>query len=99
VCWAPYRTIREVVERDRDCSPENPMFSLVEQPGIGTYPMPSSPCDFSATPRRPAQRAPLLGEHTDEILIGILGFSEAQVGKLHDDRIIAGPEPFPASRA
>jgi 2-methylfumaryl-CoA isomerase len=91
VCWAPYRTIREVVEKDPDCSPANPMFSMVEQPGVGTYLMPGSPLDFGAVPRLEARRAPVLGEHTDEILLGVLGLSEAQVGKLHDEGIVAGP--------
>jgi 2-methylfumaryl-CoA isomerase len=92
VCWSPYRTIREVVEKDRDCSPENPMFSVVEQPGIGSYLMPGTPFDFGAVPRTPPTRAPLLGEHTDEILLGLLGLSEGEVGKLHDEGIVAGPE-------
>ncbi len=91
VCWAPYRTIREVVEKDRDCSVENPMFAMVEQPGIGTYLMPGSPVDFGAVPREAPKRAPLLGEHTDEILLEILGMSEAEVGHLHDEGIVAGP--------
>ena len=91
VCWSPYRTIREVVEKDPDCSPENPMFSLVEQPDIGTYLMPGSPLDFSAVARLPATRAPRLGEHTDEILLGVVGLSEREVGELHDDDVVAGP--------
>ncbi len=93
VCWAPYRTIREVVEKDRDCSVDNPMFELVEQPGIGTYLMPGSPLEFSALPRPPVRRAPLLGEHTDEILLTLLGLSEGEVGRLHDDGVVAGPTP------
>jgi len=92
VCWAPYRTIREVVEKDPDCSPQNPMFSMVEQPGIGTYLMPGSPLAFGAVPRQAPMRAPLLGEHTDEILLDLLALSEADVGKLHDEGIVAGPE-------
>ena len=92
VCWAPYRTIREVVEKDRDCSPDNPMFAMVEQPGIGTYLMPGSPIEFGALDRLPPKRAPMLGEHTDEILLGVLGLSEAEVGELHDAGIVAGPD-------
>ena len=91
VCWAPYRTIREVVEKDPDCSPDNPMFAPVEQPGIGTYVMPATPLDFSDVPRKPPTRAPILGEHTDQILLELLGLSEREVGTLHDQGIVAGP--------
>ena len=90
VCWSPYRTIREVVEKDPDCSPANPMFSRVEQPGIGTYLMPASPFDFCAVERLPAVRSPRLGEHTDEILLDVLGLSEGQIGDLHDVGVVAG---------
>jgi 2-methylfumaryl-CoA isomerase len=91
VTWGPYRTVREAIEHDPDCSTDNPMFSSVEQPGIGTYLMPSSPLDFSQVPRLPAQPAPRLGEHTDEILLDILGLTEGEVGNLHDEGIVAGP--------
>ena len=92
VSWAPYRTIREVVEKDPDCSPDNPMFTLVDEPGVGSYPMASTPLEFGAIPRMPAKRAPLLGEHTDEILMDIHGIASSEVGKLHDDGIVAGPD-------
>ena len=92
VSWAPYRTIRQVVEKDPDCSVDNPMFELVEQPGIGTYLTPGSPVQFGSDPGPGPERAPILGEHTDEILLEVLGFSEAEVGRLHDDNIVAGPE-------
>ena len=36
-------------------------------------------------------RAPLLGEHTDEILGGDLGFSDRQIGELRDRRVVGGP--------
>ena len=34
----------------------------------------------------------MLGEHTDEILLGDLGLSEGEVGRLHDAGIVAGPD-------
>jgi 2-methylfumaryl-CoA isomerase len=92
VTWAPYRTVREAIAQDPDCSTDNPMFAMVEQPGIGRYLMPASPLDFSQAPRLPAQPAPRLGEHTDEILLEVLGLSESEVGRLHDEGIVAGPE-------
>jgi 2-methylfumaryl-CoA isomerase len=91
VCWSQYRRIRQVVEEDPDCSIDNPMFEEVEQPGIGTYPMAGSPVEFEACPRVPATRAPVIGEHTDEILCEVLGLGEAEVGRLHDEGVVAGP--------
>jgi 2-methylfumaryl-CoA isomerase len=91
VCWGPYQSFTELVEGDPRCSPDNPMFDLVEQPGIGTYLMPGSPLAFGACDRVPVSPAPQLGQHTDEILSGILGLSDAAIGRLHDDGVVAGP--------
>lgn len=92
VTWGPYRSVREAINEDPDCSTENPMFSMLEQPGIGTYLTPATPIDFSQVPRVPAQPAPRLGEHTDEILLDVLGLSEREVGTLHDEGVVAGPQ-------
>ena len=89
--WGPYQTFMELVEHDPRCSTENPMFDEVEQPGIGTYLMPGSPLSFSQFAREPARRAPLLGEHTDEVLSELLGLTDAEVGRLHRDGVVAGP--------
>jgi 2-methylfumaryl-CoA isomerase len=65
---------------------------MTEQPGIGSYLMPATPLQFGRVPRLPAMPAPRLGEHTDQILLEILGLSEAEVGRLHDARVVAGPD-------
>ncbi len=96
VCWGPYQTFMQLVEDDPRCSPANPMFDQVEQPGIGTYLMSGSPLDFSQVERLPARRAPALGEHTEEVLADVLGLSAAEIGRLHDDGVVAGPAPVPA---
>jgi len=70
------------------------MWASTEQPGIGTYLMPGSPVTLSDLPRTPPRPAPLLGQHTDEVLAEILGLSAPEIGKLHDGGIIAGPEPL-----
>ena len=91
VTWGPYRSVRETIALDPDCSIDNPMFSITDQPGIGAYLTPASPLDFGRVPRLPAMPAPMLGEHTDQILLDILGLSEAEVGRLHDACVVAGP--------
>ena len=95
VSWGPYQTFRQLVDEDPRCSTANPMFDEVEHPGVGTYLMPGSPLDFSASSGRRCARAPLLGEHTEEVLADVLGLSGAEIGRLHDDGVVAGPELAP----
>ena len=90
VCWGPYQTFSDLVNHDPRCSDKNPVFSTVQQPGIGEYLMPGSPLRFEAEPRRQVTPAPQLGADTDEILATILGLSAAAIGGLHDRGIIAG---------
>ncbi|MFZ0088730.1 MAG: CoA transferase [Solirubrobacteraceae bacterium] len=92
VSWGPYQTFSQLVTEDPRCSTANPMFTEVEQPGAGRYLMPSSPLSFSNIPRFPARRAPRLGEHTEEILADVLGLGGAEIGRLHDDGVVASPE-------
>jgi 2-methylfumaryl-CoA isomerase len=92
VTWGPYRTVREAIDEDADLSAANPMFNTIAPPGIGAHLAAGSPLHFSKAARLPAVPAPRLGEHTDEVLLGLLGLSSAQVGALHDDGIVAGPK-------
>ncbi|MBK9180518.1 MAG: CoA transferase [Acidimicrobiales bacterium] len=91
VTWSQFRTFEEVVRDDPDCSPENPMFSMVDQPGIGRYPVPGTPLDFSAFERTEPAPAAVLGEHTDEILSTVLGMSDTEISALHDAQVVGGP--------
>ncbi len=90
VCWGPYQTFTELVEQDPRCSTDNPLFARVQQPGIGTYKMPGSPMVFGDADRLMAKRAPLLGEHTEEVLAGVLGLSDTEIGRLLADGVVAG---------
>jgi len=90
VSWGPYQTFHQLVDEDPRCSVQNPLFSTVEQPGIGAYLMPGSPLELTAAGRQPARRAPLLGEHTEEILGDVLGLSGAEIGRLFDAGTVAG---------
>jgi 2-methylfumaryl-CoA isomerase len=92
VCWGPYQTFRQLLDEDPRCSTANPMFEQVEHPGVGTYLMPGSPLDFAGLERVPAERAPMLGEHTEQILADVLGLGGGEIGRLHDAGVVAGPE-------
>jgi 2-methylfumaryl-CoA isomerase len=92
VCWSKYQTVKQMVDHDPDCSLDNPMFSQIEQAGVGSFMAAGAPWDFSAFERQPARPAPRLGEQTDEVLADVVGLSAAEIGRLHDAGIIAGPQ-------
>ena len=88
VCWGPYQTFKELVNQDKRVSETNPMFSTVNQPGIGSYLTPGSPISFQSVGREPPIPAPILGKNTDEVFEEILGLSPAEVGSLRKRGII-----------
>ncbi|MGZ5316627.1 MAG: CoA transferase [Solirubrobacterales bacterium] len=89
VCWGPYQTFIELVDHDPRCSTENPMFDEVEEPGVGTHLMAGSPLEFGQVERVPVRPAPQLGEHTEEVLADVLGLSDAEIGRLEQDGVVA----------
>ncbi|MGF1659940.1 MAG: CoA transferase [Rubrimonas sp.] len=91
VTWSQYRTFREAVAQDPDISTDNPMFAMLEQPGIGSYLVPGAPMDFSALAREAPTPAPALGQHTEEILAEI-GYDGAEIARLHDAKAVASPK-------
>jgi len=48
----------------------------------GTVPMIASPMKFSATPVRRDTPPPTLGQHTDEVLSGMLGYTAERIAAL-----------------
>lgn len=85
--WGPYRSFTEAAEEARS----HPLFANVEQPGVGTYPMPGFPVDIHELARLEPKPAPRLGQHTDQILAEVLGLGDGEIGRLHDAKVIAGP--------
>jgi 2-methylfumaryl-CoA isomerase len=90
VCWGPYQTFRQLLDDDWRASTRNPMFADIVQPGIGTVRAAGTPLTFANVERSRPAPAPLLGQHTDEILSDVLGLSTGEVGRLHDSGIVAG---------
>ena len=88
VCYGPYRSFREMVEDDDDCSPDNPMMGTVTQPSIGEYLASGSPIRF-VDDNLQTLPAPTLGQHTEEILKQELSLSDGEVGRLKAQGIVA----------
>jgi len=88
--WAPFRTFAQAVQEDPDLSPDNPVFAMVEQPGIGTYPVPGHPVAFGAAERVAPVPAPSLGADTEGVLVDVLGMGSGQIGALMDKGVVAG---------
>ncbi|MBG9388043.1 CoA transferase [Caenimonas aquaedulcis] len=91
VCWTRYQGIEQLVNSDPECSPANPMFSTLHQPGVGEVLAPGIPLDFQGSGRLPAQPAPVLGQHTEEVLAQLLGLDTAQFGRLAERGVVARP--------
>lgn len=82
----PIRTTGEALD-----SPETAARELVQQAphaSKGTVPVVRSPLAFSGTPVRKPVGAPLLGQHSGEVLREMLGYSAAQVAALTEKGII-----------
>jgi 2-methylfumaryl-CoA isomerase len=89
VCWGPYRTLLETVSEEHGLVKGNPVFAVIDNPSGHSYPVPGSAATLPGKLRGTPIRAPQLGEHTDEILGEILGFSAGTIGRLHDQGIVA----------
>jgi formyl-CoA transferase len=83
---APIQTIDQVFAapqvRHRD------MLIEVEHPMAGTIRMAGIPVKFSATPASVRLPPPLLGQHTDEVLLSWLGINNDEIAALKGKKVI-----------
>jgi 2-methylfumaryl-CoA isomerase len=89
ITWSEYRSFKQAIAEDPDLSLDNPMFSDIEQPGIGTYRVPGSPLSFQHHPRTVPAPAPVLGANTEEILADVVGLPSHEIADLFDTKIVA----------
>ncbi|WP_248796453.1 CoA transferase [Pseudomonas sp. MWU13-2105] len=95
VCWGRYNSVRELLATDPRVGLGNPLYERIDTPGIGEHLTARSAARFEGVAHLPTRAAPLLGTHTDEVLHQLLGLSGAEIGRLHDAGVIAGPEKDP----
>lgn len=63
------------------------MFAEVEYPGLGKAPVAATPVTLHATPGSVRTRPPLLGEHTDAILLE-LGYSTGEIAAMKEEGVV-----------
>lgn len=95
VCWGRYRTVTDLVANDERVSTANPVFQMLDTPGIGAHRGAAAAVSVGDLTRAPASPAPWLGQHTEQVLAAVLGLSSGAMGKLFDQGIVAGPERDP----
>jgi 2-methylfumaryl-CoA isomerase len=88
VTWSVFRDFATALAEDPDLSLANPMFARIEQPGIGAYRVPGTPMSFSDEARETPVRAPVLGEHTEEILADVAGLPDTEIAALFDAGLV-----------
>ena len=87
VCWSRYRTLADALASEPRLFGDNPLFAPVAHPS-GVYPTPGAAVRLPDTRREPGT-APRIGQHSDEVLADIVKLGSGEIGRLHDDGVIA----------
>jgi 2-methylfumaryl-CoA isomerase len=87
VCWSRYQSVATLLAEDSACSEQNPLFKLLDQPGIGPLLTPGVPLRFEQQYGTP-QPAPQLGADTEAVLMDVLGLSSSEFAVLHDQGLV-----------
>ena len=85
-----YQSLRQAVDGDARLASN---LTEIDHPSGHRYPTPDIVAGISSETRTPPVAAPRLGQHTDEVLAERLGLSSAEIGRLHDQGLVAGPTP------
>ena len=86
VLFERYRTFAEVVEDPKVTA--NPVFSRLQQPGVGDYRAPALPIAFDGI-HPTSGPAPALGQDTADVLVEGLGLTRADIERLTTAKTIA----------
>jgi len=83
---APVRTLDEVCADPQTAMRE--MIATLPHPTVGDAPVTGVPAKFSDTPGQTRFAAPLLGQHTREVLHSLLCLEEAALDRLEEEGVI-----------
>jgi 2-methylfumaryl-CoA isomerase len=90
VTWGAYQPLEAALDDPR-LYKDNPLFETVRHPSGLSYPAPGAMGTIPQDARGPVAPAPRLGQDTDQVLAEVLGLGEAEIARLHDAGVVAGP--------
>ena len=97
VCWGPYRTVTQLLAEDPRVGGDNPIYDRIDTAGVGSHWAAGTPVRQAGMERHATRPARLLGQDTDEVLQTVLGLSPTEIGRLHDDGVVAGADRDPTA--
>ncbi len=88
VLWGDYQTVEEFVGPNGSNLAGNPLFTEVDQPGAGTFPVPGPVARAAGWGDAPPRPAPALGADAPGVLAEWLGAAPAEIATLRRAGII-----------
>jgi benzylsuccinate CoA-transferase BbsF subunit/naphthyl-2-methylsuccinate CoA transferase subunit len=73
---------------DNDQLRERGFWAYLDHPEVGVTLYNRAPIEFSETPISMKTAAPSIGQHTSEVLIGLLGYTEEEVERLTTEEVL-----------
>lgn len=83
-----FQTFEELVTQDPRCSTANPLFTEIDQPGLGRVLAPGLPVAYGRSTLAGATPAPLLGSSTERVLRTVTQKTSEDIQLLRDQGVI-----------
>lgn len=87
VLWSRYRSFTDLAADDSRLLRDNPLLAEVRQPGVGSHLAPGPPVVMDRR-QSPPTTAPLVGQHTEEVLRDELGLSTSDLRALRSHGLL-----------
>ncbi len=84
--YSPINTLKQICEDPHIA--HRKMLVEIDQPIVGKMQVCASPLKLSETPGEVYAPAPMLGEHSAQVLRDVLGYSRAKIAQLQDEGVI-----------